>query len=493
MLIDDLNAKLGKDIIKGDTHDMSTNGEHLMSIIEKYNLTVVNSFDICRGLFTRVNNKNTMEKSILDYVLVSNDLVSWIVGLQIDEGKLFTPWWKLKRDKRFSDHNAMLLSITATKSSMPAMYKRKLVWNFKEKSGWDKFQKLTTNDQTFSNIWASSDDVEASYKQWSYKLESVINQCFKRRRVRVRKKLYNQEIRSLIKERKYVKKRLDREPYSRHFQATFKKLDRIIDKKVTNFNTMILSSEVNKNEIITKTDFWKLKRILVPKSPDLPHSVSDHVGNDITDVNNIVNQYQNEFVHRLRKREIEGHLRTFEKLQNSLCVSRLQSCKDIISSDFTMDELNQVINKFARGKCADPAGYIREIFICGGKSFRRSVLDMINKIKYSQTPPTMWNKMWVRTIKKKNGSINDLNSYRGVLIGSIVSLISEKLLNLRIIPYLEQNMAKFQTGGMRGKGVTDNLFILRGIIDHSKYLGKELWISFYDIENVLTVCGLKTV
>ena len=94
----------------------------------------------------------------------------------------------------------------------------------------------------------------------------------------------------------------------------------------------------------------------------------------------------------------------------------------------------------------------------------------------------MWNKMWVRTIKKKNVSINDLNSYRGVFIGSIVSLIFENLLNLRIIPYLEQNMVKFQAGGMRGKGVTDNLFVLRSITDHSEYLGKELWISFYDIE-----------
>ena len=71
MSIGDLNAKLGKDIIKEDIHDMSTNGEHLMSIIEKYNLTLVNSLDIFRGLFTKVNNKNTMEKSILDYVLVS--------------------------------------------------------------------------------------------------------------------------------------------------------------------------------------------------------------------------------------------------------------------------------------------------------------------------------------------------------------------------------------------------------------------------------------
>ena len=33
------------------------------------------------------------------------------------------------------------------------------------------------------------------------------------------------------------------------------------------------------------------------------------------------------------------------------------------------------------------------------------------------------------------------------------------------------NMSQFQTGGVKGKGVTDNLFILRGIVDHSKYLG----------------------
>ena len=40
----------------------------------------------------------------------------------------------------------------------------------------------------------------------------------------------------------------------------------------------------------------------------------------------------------------------------------------------------------------------------------------------------------------------------------------------------------FQTGGVKGKGVVDNLFVLRGLIDHSNYLAKELWITFYDIE-----------
>ena len=43
-------------------------------------------------------------------------------------------------------------------------------------------------------------------------------------------------------------------------------------------------------------------------------------------------------------------------------------------------------------------------------------------------------------------------------------------------------MFKFHNGGMRGKGVVDNLFLLRGLPDHAKYLGKEVWVTFYDTE-----------
>ena len=66
---------------------------------------------------------------------------------------------------------------------------------------------------------------------------------------------------------------------------------------------MILLSKVNQNGIITKIDFWKLKSILVLKSLDLSRSVLDYAGNDITDVNNIVNQYENKFLRRLKTRD----------------------------------------------------------------------------------------------------------------------------------------------------------------------------------------------
>ena len=63
-----------------------------------------------------------------------------------------------------------------------------------------------------------------------------------------------------------------------------------------------------------------------------------------------------------------------------------------------------------------------------------------------------------------------------------MSLIFEKLIKNRIIPTLKKQMTSFQTGGVKSKRVTDNLFLLRSAIDHCRYLGEELWLTFYDIE-----------
>ena len=75
-----------------------------------------------------------------------------------------------------------------------------------------------------------------------------------------------------------------------------------------------------------------------------------------------------------------------------------------------------------------------------------------------------------------------MNNYRGIFIVNIISIIFEELLKDRLTPHLKQNMTKFQTGGVKGKGITDNLFLMRGVIDRAKYLEQEVWFTFYDIE-----------
>ena len=131
------------------------------------------------------------------------------------------------------------------------------------------------------------------------------------------------------------------------------------------------------------------------------------------------------------------------------------------------------------GKPVDPTGLVREVFKKGGKGLRRSIHMMMNTIKITHVLPLQWSQMCIQTVKKKNGSLNKLERYRGIFLVPILSLILENLLKSRMQPILENDMSKFQT---KGKGVVNNLFILRGLIDHTDYLGKELWITFYDIE-----------
>ena len=65
---------------------------------------------------------------------------------------------------------------------------------------------------------------------------------------------------------------------------------------------------------------------------------------------------------------------------------------------------------------------------------------------------------------------------------SILGLIFKKLLKSRMQPILENILSKFQTGGVKGKDAVNNLSLLGGLIDHSNYLAKELWMTSYDTE-----------
>ena len=85
ILVSDFNAKLGSDVIKGDIHSMSKNGQLLWDVIKTFNLEVINTADICRGVLTRIKaTKKKVEKSVLDYVIVSNQFKDQFLSCLID-------------------------------------------------------------------------------------------------------------------------------------------------------------------------------------------------------------------------------------------------------------------------------------------------------------------------------------------------------------------------------------------------------------------------
>ena len=249
--------------------------------------------------------------------------------------------------------------------------------------------------------------------------------------------------------------------------AKMHKLDRKIEHKIADLNSLIIRQKVDKNGTRDKQNFWKLKRALAPKCNEIVHSLRSSDGNDISDPINIKSEYRKEFQYRLRKRDIKHELKSYENFQNSICQLRLSASQKKISPDSTLSELKSVVKQFKNGKCMDPIGHIREIFKYSGDGFLISLLCIINKIKSSRILPLEWSNVWMKTLKKKKGSPKILNSYRGVFIVPILSIILEKLIKNRIMNTLRNNISQFQNGGMKSKGVVDNLFIIRGVIDHA--------------------------
>ena len=86
------------------------------------------------------------------------------------------------------------------------------------------------------------------------------------------------------------------------------KLDRKIEHKIADFNSLIIRQKVAKNGIIDKQNFWKLKRALAPKSNEIVHSLRSSDGNDISNPINIKSEYRKEFQHWLRKRDVKHEL-----------------------------------------------------------------------------------------------------------------------------------------------------------------------------------------
>ena len=285
IMVGDFNAKLGYNVIPKDLHLMSKNGEQLFELCNKYNLKLINASEHCEGVFTRIHKyKQTIEKSVLDYVFISSDLEEYFTSMQIDEEKHFTPWRILKHGKRYSDHCAIKFCMNMKAFEQKQASDKIKVWNFNDPEGWEKFSKLTQPSTILSDMWQVGHHTEVSYQKWQNNLNGILHLCFKKKRIRCTKGIYNKEIRQLIKERKQLKRQLTN-PFLKHKKLVkkIKKYDKLIDHKISEFNINIIKRSIGKAGTIDKQSFWKLKKILAPRNKEIPHSILDRHDNLLTD------------------------------------------------------------------------------------------------------------------------------------------------------------------------------------------------------------------
>ena len=159
-----------------------------------------------------------------------------------------------------------------------------------------------------------------------------------------------------------------------------------------------------------------------------------------------------------------------------------------------MEELDKVLAKLKNNKSRDFEGYINEIFKTPviGSDLKNSLLIMFNKLRKEKLIPRFFNYANITTVPKK-GSKLLLKNERGIFRVSVIRSILMLLIYERKYADIDSQMSECQTGGRKGRGCKNNIFILNGIIHDvlSQKKKKPVCFQFYDYAQMFDSINLQ--
>ena len=159
----DLNSWLGKAHIEKDHREQNENGKMMSDFLERNQLTVVNSSNLCTGTFTRIRKrKDITEKSILDFFVVCKRVLPHITSMHIDEEKqdMLTKYGQVKKGGRAVDSDHVPLELNIDLKIVPTKPTRNVLFNFKNELGRERFKELASKTSEFSDCFKSMQSLQ---------------------------------------------------------------------------------------------------------------------------------------------------------------------------------------------------------------------------------------------------------------------------------------------------------------------------------------------
>ena len=359
----DANSKLGSEFIPNDPHSQSQNGRILAGILRRHGLVVANGMEgKCTGLITRKRvTKEGTEESIIDFVIISNDLADIMESVEIDDERkhVLTKHTKTKHGTKTieSDHNIIVSKIKLSWSRRQRKQKIE-VFNLKNIECQKEFKKLTSNTNFLSSVFESNNNLNAITKKFLKRLDGCINKCFRKVKLSEGK---NKEIEELFSRRKVLRTKTDAKS-----KEELKQVEDDLANKCAQDNYEKIKEELDgincEEGGFNSGKLWKLRKKLFPKSRDPPTAMMDMDGNLITSVDSIQDLALETYRKRLENKPIKENLKHIQVEKEELCARRMENAKLNKTKPWEMSDLDVVLNHLKKNKSRDPLGYANEIF-----------------------------------------------------------------------------------------------------------------------------------
>ena len=209
-------------------------------------------------------------------------------------------------------------------------------------------------------------------------------------------------------------------------------------------------------------------------------SVDDNI---ITDKRDIANALAKQLAYNSSSKHCSKQFVKYKRIQEKKKINFSSSNNEFYNKAFSTDELKSSLNR-AHDTAEGPDKIHYQLLKHLPADSMSLLLDIYNYIWQSGGFPPCWSKATVIPIPKPGKDHSDPNNYRPISLTSCVCKTLERMINDRLIWYLEHKniLTDIQCGFRKRKSTVDHLVRLESFI-RDAFLNKQEVVSvFFDLE-----------
>ena len=489
LIVGDFNCKIGR-VVRGNDDKVTKGGRMLLKTILKKSLTIINTEMMCKGLWTRVQEGKKIQKSVIDYVIVNQELKQKMQQMTIDEEKSYAAY-KIESgqdgnitNKIYSDHNPILFC--ADIASIATNIEKKKIMTRKSYSKFKQLIKEREVERMFK-----SGNIQESYDRWTDAVQKAINES----KTVAKKKIPNKNVRRLTSIKKGLRKQLNKELNENKRDDLKARINLLRDHitkelKRTRGNAIKKIVENIRNKSNNGNQIWELKK-KIDRKPRIQKAIKTKEGINLSGKEDIIKEYERYYKDLLKTKESST-------VEEFLAETNVNSQFDIIKTrqeqtvgKTTINEeiVKQAIKSIKLKKAADSFRWKGEWIKLGGEVMVKSLTEMFKKIDTEKEIPSQWEEVIIQSIHKKKGTTLE-ETERGIFLTNIVSKTYERVKKIQNEAILN-NMNPMQMAGRKKRSTTDNIIIINSLIQERKDENQLTYLLFADAVKCFDKLWLK--
>ena len=380
--------------------------------------------------------------------------------------------WSTLDDTWFSDHYPITINSVSPEHTTPPPY-----FNFK-KANWFAF---TQECKSLLNTNTENKTIE----HFTDKLLEIADRNIPKLSTHPRKNKswFNNDCSQAVKHKKHMLRKAKANNTHENItnfkiaQAKCRQVCR--NAKKTSFEKFI--SKINHKTPMTK--IWKM----IKKLKGTYKETVKHITKEDGSTAETETEVANEIAKTIEKNSSsENYNNTFKKIKTKTEKGKTDfstNTNETYNKKFTKSEISNILHKLNQ-TASGPDRIHNTILTHLPEETITLLLEIFNTIWEEKYFPDSWRKATIIPIPKPGKDHTNPSNYRPIALTSCLCKLMEKLVNNRLMWYLESNkkLSKLQSGYRKNRSTLDQLIRLETIIRNAFLKGEHVTVVFFDIE-----------